>query len=218
MKLKITFGFLALAGTSFGALVSLSSIGGNYNGTDDYGIVLTSGLPVAAGSGTARAGFFSTLTDAQVLALATAGNYTTLFATGNFTTIASDNFTGVITAYGATAGMVVGSTTGYNAAGLNNTLYAYITSGTQLGLFKTTSTIVPDAGGATPETNYLLDFANGTKIIGTTGPSYVVNPYQGVAGNVTITHSFQLVDPIPEPSAALLGALGVLGLLRRRRI
>jgi len=34
----------------------------------------------------------------------------------------------------------------------------------------------------------------------------------GVSGSVTITYSY-----IPEPSTALLGALGVLGLLRRRR-
>ena len=36
------------------------------------------------------------------------------------------------------------------------------------------------------------------------------------AGTVTL-NSFALVPLVPEPSAALLGALGALGLLRRRR-
>jgi MYXO-CTERM domain-containing protein len=41
----------------------------------------------------------------------------------------------------------------------------------------------------------------------------------GTAGtNASKTAIFQVGEAIPEPSAALLGALGVLGLLRRRRI
>jgi hypothetical protein len=217
MKLKITCAFLALAGTSFGALVSLSSVGANYNGTDDYGVVNSSGVAIAAGAGLARVGFFPTLTDVQVADLAVTNSFETLFASGNFTTITSDNFTGINTAYGATPGFVSTSVSGYNAAGLNNTLYVYITSGTDLGLFKTTSTIVADPAQPTPETNYFLSFANTTALAGGVGPAYVANPYLGAQGNVTIANSIQL-EAVPEPSAALLGAIGALGLLRRRRI
>ena len=40
---------------------------------------------------------------------------------------------------------------------------------------------------------------------------------QPIAGN-TYANGVELVSVVPEPSTALLGALGVLGLLRRRRI
>lgn len=64
---------------------------------------------------------------------------------------------------------------------------------------------------------------------------YLANPFAGappVLGNVgtftgnaagpngagsSIYTTLQLVTPVPEPSAALLGAVGALGLLRRRR-
>jgi hypothetical protein len=48
----------------------------------------------------------------------------------------------------------------------------------------------------------LTDLGQGTSVYAATG-----------------TSGFQLASiPVPEPSAALLGALGALGLLRRRRI
>ncbi|MES2476798.1 MAG: hypothetical protein V4640_13525 [Verrucomicrobiota bacterium] len=218
MKLKITCAFLALAGTSFGALVSLSSVGSNYNGTDDYGILLSNGTPVAQGAGIARAGYF-TISDSLVASLAGSGDYATLFATGNFVTVTSDDFTGINAAYGANAGFVSGSISNYDAAGRNNTLYCYFTSGTDLGLIKTTSTLVPDLGGTSPEFSYLLNFATGvgqgTALIGAAGPTYQV-AYNGLGPAPTNVQSFQLAA-VPEPSAALLGALGALGLLRRRR-
>jgi hypothetical protein len=213
MKLKITSALLSLAGSSLGALVSISSVGVNYNGTDDYGILLSNGSPVAPLGGIARAGFFSTLTNLQVDALAAAQNYTLLFAPGNFTTIVSDDFTGIVGAYGANAGFVSASISGYNAAGLNNSLYVYITSGTEIGLFRSSFTIVPDSV-TPPESNYSISFGSGSAVIGAYGPDYQV-AYTGIAPGPMMVNSFQLV---PEPSVAFLGALGALGLLRRRRI
>jgi hypothetical protein len=215
MKLKITSALLALAASSFAATVSFSSVGANYDGTDDWGVVLSDGNPISPSSGMARIGYFTTFTDSEVSAYAVAQDYATLFATGTFTTITSDDFTGIATAYGATAGFVSASTSGYNAAGLNKTLYAYFTSGTELGLFKTTSTIVADPAQPTPENTYLLSFADGVAIIGAFGADYVVPTYGPANGTNVSVNSFQLV---PEPSATLLGALGALGLLRRRRI
>lgn len=218
MKLKITSALLALAASSFAATVTFSSVGQNYNGTDDWGVILSDGNPVAPSSGVAMIGYFTTYTDTQVADYAAANDYTTLFTTGAFTTICSDDFTGIATAYGATAGFVSASTSGYGTAGLNKTLYAYFTSGTELGLFKTNSTIVPDPAQPTPENNYFLSFADGVAIIGAFGANYVVPDYGPAGTNNVEVNSFQLVNTVPEPSATLLGALGALGLLRRRRM
>lgn len=212
MKLKITSVFLVLTGVCFGAAITISSVGNNYNGTDDYGILLSNDNPVGAGAGLARVGFFTTLSDAQVLTLATAQDYATLFGVGSFQTIVSDDFTGIVGAYGANAGFVNAGIIAYSAVGLNNTLYAYITSGTELGLFKSSLTIVPDPI-TPPETTYDVRFSSGTPIIGNYGPTYQV-AYTGIGAGPMTVNSFQLV---PEPSAMLLGALGILGLLRRRR-
>jgi len=213
MKLKIASLFMILAVSSNAANISISSVGQNYDGSDDFGIVLSNGTPVAPNAGLVSVGYFSTFSDVQVTNLANANDYSTLFALGSFITIFSDDFTGIADAYGPTDGFVQGSITGFNATGLNNTLYAYITSGTEFGLFRSNLTIVPDPAPPTPPSNYQIYFDAGTAVIGSFGPSYQVD-YSNIGGGTVFVNSFQLV---PEPSTALLGAFGVLALLRRRR-
>jgi hypothetical protein len=215
MKLKITSALLALTGMGFGATITLSSVGVAYDGSDDYGILLSTGSPVAPEAGIARVGIFTTLTDAQVSALALAQDYTTLFAGSNFTTIVSDNFTGIATAYGLNPGFVSASITGYAVANPNESLYVYITSGTELGLFRSSLALTADPV-TPPENSYAIGFGSGVNVIGAAGPDYSV-PYTGIGTGPVAVNSFQLVNAVPEPSAALLGALGALGLLRRRR-
>ena len=215
MKLKITSALLALTGMGFGATITLSSVGSNYDGSDDYGVLLSTGVPVTASAGVARVGIFTTLTDAQVTALAVAGDYATLFAVGNFTSIVNDNFTGINTAYGANPGFVSASITGYAVANPTESLYVFITSGTELGLFRSSLVLAADPA-VPPETTYAISFGSGTNVIGVAGPDYEV-PYTGIAAGPKLVNSFQLVNTVPEPSAALLGAIGALGLLRRRR-
>jgi hypothetical protein len=215
MKLKITSVLLALTGMSFGAAITLSSVGSNYDGTDDYGILLSTGVPVAAGAGLAQVGIFTTLSDLQVSTLAAAQDYTTLFAVGNFTSITSDDFTGISSSYGANPGFVSAGISGYTVANVGESLYVYITSGTQLGLFKSNQVLAADPA-VPPESTYLISFGSGTNVIGAAGPDYSV-PYTGIGTGPVSVNSFQLVNAVPEPSAALLGALGALGLLRRRR-
>lgn len=53
---------------------------------------------------------------------------------------------------------------------------------------------------------------NSTVLFGSTVPDM-----KTTSSDSSITAGFQMAAPIPEPSAALLGALGALGLLRRRR-
>lgn len=222
MKLKITAALLALSGSCFAATVTLSSVGSNYDGTDDYGILQSNGTtPVAVGAGVARAGFFATYTDAQVLTLATEktlASLTLLFA--DFQTITSDDFSGINSAYGPNAGFVSGGVSNYNAAGRNNTLYSYISVGNlatgDFGLFKSNLTLIPDQAPPALEANYALNFQDGTAILGGYGADYQV-AYTGLGAAPTSVNSFVLTTLVPEPSAALLGAIGALGLLRRRR-
>lgn len=218
MKLKITAIVLALASSSYGASITLSSFAETYNGQDDYGILLANGTPVAPSAGLAQVIVFSTLTDLQVSTLAGAADYATLFAAGAFVSLASDDFTGINTAYGPTAGFVSAGVSGLATGStvVNRTMYAYITSGTNLGLFKTNSILVADGVPPAIESSYSLNFSAGTAIIGGYGTDYLVPTYVG--GSSETVNSFQLVDAVPEPSAALLGAVGALGLLRRRRI
>ncbi|RYD83516.1 MAG: PEP-CTERM sorting domain-containing protein [Verrucomicrobiaceae bacterium] len=215
MKLKITGILLALVGSSLGATVTLSSVGINYDGSDDYGIVIN-GNPVLQGNGTASVGYF-TISDSQVQNLASMSNqqsYDTLFS--SFVSITSDNFTGINTSYGANPGFFSTDIAGYNAAGLNNTLYAYFRSGGFYGLFKSNLTIVPDLGGTSPEFTYALNLkpGSGTALIGRYGTSYQV-PYNGIGAAPTMVQSFDI--GIPEPSTTALGIIGTLGFFRRRR-
>lgn len=214
MKLKITAALIALATSSHGALVKLTSFAETYNAIDDYGVVLSNGTPVAPGAGFASVIVFSTLNDTQVSALAAAQDYATLFAPGSFLTITSDNFTTFAGAgYGEVAGFFDMGVSGYPVT-VSNTLYAYFTSGSELGLFRTNTTLVADPAPPATENIYALSLNDGTAVIGSIGTYNV--PNYGPGGNANQTaNALQL---IPEPSAALLGALGAFGLLRRRRI
>lgn len=216
MKLKITSALLALASMSYGATITVSSVGSNYDGTDDYGVLLSSGTPVVTGS--AQVGFFATLTDTQVATLATQEDYTTLFAVGNFTSIFSDDFTGINSAYGANPGFISASIVGYSIApaNLNESLYVLFNSGTELGLFKSNQTLIADPL-TPPENTIAISLGAGTALIGAAGPGYSV-PYTGIGEGPKTVNSFQLINTVPEPSVALLSALGAIALFRRRRI
>lgn len=215
MKLKIATLLLAVTGSSFGALISIDSLQ-SFDGTGDTGFTYEGGAAVT--SGTASVGIFSSLTDAQILDFANARNFIALSAA--FTSLASDDFSaGLTSAYGQPIdGLVSASVDNYVASG-SNTLYTYVISSSQFGLFKHNSTLVPDAPQPAPATNYLLNFTDGTIIVGSVGASYVAdysNPQIGGSATTTVANSIQLLA-VPEPSSALLGALGALGLLRRRR-
>ena len=81
---------------------------------------------------------------------------------------------------------------------VGNRMYVWMSStdGTSYGAYK--GITVPSLGGIVMNSGTLTDLGVGTSTYAATG-----------------TSGFQLA--VPEPSAALLGALGALGLLRRRR-
>lgn len=98
---------------------------------------------------------------------------------------------------------------------LGTVLYTFIgnaanlSSSTLFALIQHTETVGPDS--PSPDSNN-LNFGNGTVLIGQKGTT----TYNFGGGNVS-TPSLTLVAAIPEPSTLLLGAVGALGLLRRRR-
>jgi hypothetical protein len=73
----------------------------------------------------------------------------------------------------------------------------------------------------TPATNSVVNNPNSAVTIDTTGSSFEVDLGTSDAGTTYALYMIEFRDRsqvIPEPSAALLGGLGVLALLRRRRV
>jgi hypothetical protein len=97
--------------------------------------------------------------------------------------------------------------------------------GGSLGLSNTTHGIKMDWNATTQIATFGFDFENDGNYSGASDKSFTIN---GSANGFTSTNSqlflgggngliFDNISIVPEPSAALLGALGVLCLVRRRR-
>ena len=184
-------------------------------------LIAINDVPVPVGSAVAQAGYFNVGFDVD--AAAAAGDYTELIA--NFNALG----TGVI---GNTAGLL-----GANVAGLYDVnadygnsagqpfegalLYTFIgnkldlASSTGYALINSGETADPD--GATPDSN-LMPLLGGTYLIGTVGGGTTadLSPILGAGNENVAMGTFNLVV-VPEPSALLLGLVGFVGLLRRRR-
>ncbi len=109
-------------------------------------------------------------------------------------------------ASGQVTGRVQGDYTGINPAFNNDDIYVFVGDGTTLAnsaniaIFRTTSNFVANVADA------------GGSLINVADTAFIEAGIAGSAAGNTIT-----LVPVPEPSAVLLGGLGVLGLLRRRR-
>ena len=208
MKSKLAIVLAALSSSSFAALVSVESLQ-TFDGAGDTGFVV-GGVPVQPTQGLARVGIFTSLTDVQITALADARDYDAL-VTG-MSILASDDFTGIAAAYGAIPGFVSMSVNNYSPTGTFS-LYTLVNSGSAWAFFKHAETLVPDPAPPALPNTYGLSLSNGNLLVGT-ATTYTTN-LSAIGGPASVTtNGIQL---IPEPSAALLGALGALGLLRRRR-
>ena len=100
----------------------------------------------------------------------------------------------------AFTGGAFASTGSSEVGAVGNNGYVFIQSGTWFGVFQTPS--VPGVGALTASPATIIEDLVGTSTL------------TAISGT---NSGWQLVNAVPEPSVALLGALGIFGLVRRRR-
>ena len=183
------------------------------------------GTTTAATGGIAAGGYFLTLTDAQVITLSTTLNVTNMASlVSDFQVVVSttlDSAFGGGVPNGGLFNASNGSVTLPNATHSGKGLYTFAGNATTLGastqwvLWDHPAVIDAQDTIAQPDSNSLLMAQEGSKLIG--GDVVNVNvDFTSIGGGPAVIPGIQLAA-IPEPSAALLGAISALGLLRRRR-
>jgi MYXO-CTERM domain-containing protein len=220
----VLFALVSLSLPSFGALYTLN----NGTGTTASGIETLSGATFRAGtaSGDAFTGTnLGTSAGPGVLAIG-------IFSTDSLATLTGTQLVSSFTQFGAAGAFAGASTTGQRSifslptsdtvtgtTFSNKNIYLFAGNGatlatsTQFLVLKTT-TLFTDAQDALPTalTVTVRPDATSTALFGTTN----ANVWTTNSDAIT-TAGWTMAAPVPEPSAALLGALGALGLLRRRR-
>lgn len=176
--------------------------------------------PSFAGPGVISWGYFN-ITDAQITAATQASTLVSAFQNWN-------TGTGTFAAPGPTGNR---GTFNFNAAARdlqtggsgepfqNKNMYVFVGNGATFGasteflVLKTSFTFDPAESGPTAFTKTITS-VNSSALFG----SAVANVFTTNA-DVSTTPGWQTAAfaPVPEPSAALLGAVGAIGLLRRRR-
>ena len=197
---------------------SATTIGLN-SGTVSGGVLATGGVIVNSSGSvlTSTTGFYS-------LAYVTSGSLNVTASTTASQLLSQLSLTGSTVAFSGTTGFLNGSITNadpgntlinkqiYVLIGNNNTILS--SSAAALYTFSTLFPTQDGAGNATGTTIPIRTDAGlvfGAKVPATnaSGPFVSANGVNQVA--------ISSINSIPEPSAALLGGLGLLGLLRRRR-
>ncbi|MCX6876503.1 MAG: hypothetical protein NTW21_22245 [Verrucomicrobia bacterium] len=180
----------------------------------------------SAGPGVISFGYF-TVSDATLAAATMPSDLTSVFnnwmnATTTFNSPALSQTRGVFaaTAIGRTIDSDFAGKNMYVFVG-NNTTYA---NSTEFLILKTTFTFNTADSGPTPFTNTITtaNSAPVTNGLASGDPLYrslgtVVSDVRTTGTDVSVTPGWQTAVLVPETSTALLGALGALGLLRRRR-
>jgi len=173
-----------------------------------------------AGPGTIAWGFFS-ITDSEIIAASSASTLVSAFSnwngsTSTFNAPGPSGARGVFNFNASARDLTVaGPVGGADFAGKN--MYVFVGNATSFGasdqflVLKTTHTFNAAESGPTAFTKTLTR-ANATTLIGTE----VANVFTSTA-DASTTPGWNTAVLVPEPSAALLGAIGALGLLRRRR-
>jgi hypothetical protein len=214
MKLIIATAITACIASSVNAAVVTGNSFSFATGPEITGGVTSGGVPVATASGiNANLGFFNAGFD--FAAAVTTSDFGSLL--GNYNIIASGLIGATASAFGEDyAGLInfsgnLTATAGSPSIGQQLMIW-YSPVGdaaTVLGLLNTGQVVAVDGF---PPTEYTLSPATGTALIGEIGSA------QFSAGALGLSEvSAPAFELIPEPSVALLGAFGVLGLLRRRR-
>jgi len=224
--MKLTSKILALMAVGFASANAATVAGLTFNfagalGPEIAGGILVSGLPATVGQANANVGFFTTGFD--VAGAVASNNYSALVT--NFNVVASAGVGDTAGTYGVNMPGMYDTNQGplvTNAASIGRSLYSFFTVGSSLtagnvgsayALVNSGQTVIADAF---PPTDYTLFTTTGTVVHGQLTTGTFSAPPLGIEAGVSAP-AFNLV-PIPETSTALLGALGALGLLRRRRI
>lgn len=224
LKLIIATALIAVSANSYAAIFVVSNVVAGtaltdalFQNTSTPGVVGNSGATgTLMNGGIVTLGYFATnafVPSSNLNSIGTTIAGFTVVATGIPGT-SSDDLGGSFAGFVQSEAFPGGQITGVNAL-IGRTLYVFAGNNTSLALstawgLKAVNTIVDDVPN---ETTYLANPLGGAApVIGTIG-SFIGNP--GLQGAGTF-NTLQLAA-IPEPSTALLGAIGALGLLRRRR-
>jgi hypothetical protein len=218
MKLSI----LLLGGLVLSANAATYTLTNNF-GTDSSAVVDASGIRLTGngvnGTVIGSAGFGYFTTDSAVTSATSGatlidsdfvefGSNAGLFNDPTFPT----NFEGIFSRQGAVTGTNLDPFTGKNIY-LVISNASTLSGGTQYLVYKLDAQFGAQAGEPINSTITIDSQAlAGTLLLGSIGPDRTVGGVDSLA-----EPSFQL-QAIPEPSAALLGGLGALALLRRRRV
>jgi MYXO-CTERM domain-containing protein len=214
MKLKtaLAAALIAMASKASAAIYSISNLNSGYgysdalvqleNGTLSSGGIVAMGYFTGTPSGD-LALINTTIADFTILASALTGSY-------------SGNLGGSFDGYVDT--VVQGAAIVAPNALIGKSLYAFVGNASTLSS-STQWALVQVAAGmfdeSEDESTYVFQPYGISPIIGTIG-SYIGNA-SGLASSSESYTTLKLVSAVPEPTAALLGSLGALGLLRRRR-
>lgn len=227
MKTKslIWASLLALTSSAFSATYTInngSTTTANGIGTSDGSIFRNSTTPgtslggtnggISAGPGVIGLGIFSTeslsgLTGTQLIAAFT--------QFGNLGTFAAGGPTGARGTF--SIGMPNVTVTG-NTTFQNQNMFLFVGNGTTFAnsteflVLKNTKTFAPGDDGIPTGVTVSFTAANSTLLFGANASNIFTT-----STDASITPGWTTVAPVPEPSIALLGALGVFGLIRRRR-
>jgi hypothetical protein len=204
---NIVLTLLAMASTSFAA--STVSLRNFSNATTGVPIVSALGAALPTASFAANAGYFNTTMD---WASATTASIKAAFQGVDTSPLAAGTRSGLFT--GQTLNGVLGAAAG-KAAYVVIADTVDFSAATVFAVFNANAVFTaPDTFGNSAQT---LDALNPANVVFGVTRSVTTQP-SGLTGAAFTTGVTMVAAAVPEPSAALLGAIGAIGLLRRRRI
>jgi hypothetical protein len=214
MKIKLAFAaaLVAMASNASAAVFAVSNVTTGYGYTDALFQLEDNSL---SNGGIVAMGYFSGTPSSNLEDIATTVGGFTILASG-LTGSYSESFGGSFAGY--IEEIVQGAPIIEPSSLIGKSLYVFagnastLAASTQWALVQVGTIFSDDP----VEQTYVAQPYGLTPIIGTIG-SYTGNPGGVIVEGTDTYTTLKLVSAIPEPTAALLGAFGALGLLRRRR-
>lgn len=209
-KLVIVAALAVSIGSASAFTVSTANVA-TFTATGGLPITSEGGTLIPSGTGIIATGYFSSLADNAVDATNIAGDFQILGATSAFAAGAFGNPPGIFDL--TTLGGLIGDGSDF----IGENVYIVIGNGATLGA--STEFAVWNSGTTFSKSADVP----GTSVAITPGGVGKTGLIYGTVGGpqnpgVNFDESIALSSaPIPEPSITLLGALGILGLIRRRR-